>query len=134
MSGCILKVSEAASIAIHSMVVLANKDNEWLSLKDIAKNLDVSANHLSKVLQKLHKAGFINSTKGCNGGFKLSTPPDDINFLEIYETFDGKFDNSQCLLSHNECNNPCIFGDLVESVNSQVKSKFEKTYLSAFVK
>lgn len=133
MSGCILKVSEAASIAIHSMIILAKNNKELLSLKNIAEDLDVSANHLSKVLQRLHKAGFIISEKGCNGGFKLLKKPETISFLDIYELFDGKYTDAQCLLSHNECDAPCIFGDLVESINSQVKEKFAKTYLSAFI-
>ena len=133
MSGCILKVSEAASIAIHSMIILAQRTDERLSLTNIAEILKVSANHLSKVMQRLNKAGLIDSTKGCNGGFKLTKSPEEINFLEIYEIFDGKFTDNHCLLSHDECNNPCIFGNLVESVNSKVKENFEKTYLSAFI-
>ena len=64
MQGSILRISEAASIGIHSMIFLAKRKDELLSLNEIAESLDVSANHLSKVLQRLHKSELIASIKG----------------------------------------------------------------------
>lgn len=134
MSGSILKISEAASIALHAMIELAKSQDKLVSVKEIAAKLNVSANHLSKVMQRLNKAGFIESIKGFNGGFKLSVKPEKISFLEIYEIFDGKLKGSNCLLSHNDCKSNCIFGGLISSINKQVKDKFAKTKLSDFVK
>lgn len=132
MSNSILKISEAASMALHAMITLAQKKDELVSVKEISSKLNVSANHLSKVMQRLTKAGFIESVKGFNGGFKLSVKPEDITFLEIYETFDGKLKDSSCLLS-NYCGPDCIFGDLISSINKQVKEKFKNTKLSNFI-
>lgn len=131
MAGSILKISEAASMALHAMIILAQSD-KLVSVKEIATKLNISANHLSKVMQRLNKAGFIDSIKGFNGGFKLAVAPEKVTFLEIYETFDGKLKGSSCLLSNN-CSNNCIFGDLIYSVNKQVKERFEKTKLSDFI-
>lgn len=133
MAGSILKISEAASIALHAMIILAKNQDKLVSVKEISTNLDVSANHLSKIMQRLTKAGLIESIKGFNGGFRLSINPEDITFLEIYELFDGKLKSSNCLLSHNQCIDKCIFGDLISSINKQVKEKFENTKLSDFV-
>ena len=134
MSETILKISDAASIALHAMIELAQNQNKLISVKEISTKLDVSANHLSKVLQRLNKAGFIESIKGFHGGFRLSVDVQNLTFLEIYELFDGKLKNTNCLLSHNECKGNCIFGDLVASINHQVKEQFEKTKLSDFIK
>lgn len=134
MSGSILKISEAASIALHAMIELAKKQDKLISVKEIANTLDVSANHLSKVMQRLTKAGFVESIKGFNGGFKIAGKVEDITFLEIYELFDGKLKDSNCLLAHQECKSNCIFGDLISSINKQVKEAFVKTKLSDFVK
>lgn len=131
MSGSILKISEAASMALHSMIILAQSD-KLVSVKEIATKLNISANHLSKVMQRLNKAGFIESIKGYNGGFKMSVNPKNVTFLEIYETFDGKLKSSNCLLSNN-CKDNCIFGDLIYSINKQVIERFEKTKLSDFI-
>lgn len=134
MTGSIIKISEAASIGLHAMIIIAQNPKKPVCVKEISDILDASANHLSKIMQRLGKAGFIKSIKGYHGGFKLIKPVEKISFLEIYELFDGKFPNSNCLLTAHKCKGRCILGDLVTSVNRQVKEKFEKTKLSDFVK
>jgi len=129
----LLKISEAASIALHAMIELAKNQDKLVSVKEISAKFNVSANHLSKIMQRLNKAGFIESIKGFNGGFRLSLSPNEINFLQIYELFDGKIKDSNCILADNKCGKNCIFGDLVSSINNQVKEKFVKTKLSDFV-
>lgn len=133
MTNSLLKISEAATIGLHAMIMLAKNQEKLISVNVIAKMLNISANHLSKVMQRLTKAGFIESIKGYNGGFKLAINPEELSFLEIYETFDGKLKCGNCLLTNN-CEKDCIFGDLVSSVNKQVKEKFEQTKLSDFVR
>lgn len=134
MSQSILKISEAATLALHAMMVLVQNNDKLMSVKDIATRLDASANHLSKVMQRLNKAGYIDSIKGFNGGFKLSVDPDKLTFLEIYELFDGKIKHSDCILGNEACGGKCVFGDLIGKINSQVKEKFENTKLSDFLK
>lgn len=130
MSGSVIKISEAASIAFHAMLELVKNQDKLLSVKEIAARFDVSANHLSKIMQRLNKAGYIDSIKGFNGGFRLSVDPEKVTFLEIYELFDGKIQCKNCLLAHKKCDSDCIFGDLIGSVNNQVKEKFATTTLA----
>ena len=67
-----IELSEAAAIAIHATVFLSRNADEPQSLKTIAAASDVSENHLSKVLQKLAKAGIVASVKGPKGGYYLT--------------------------------------------------------------
>jgi len=130
----ILKISEAASIGLHSMIYLARRKDQLVSVKDIAQEFDISANHLSKVLQRLVKSGLLVSIKGAKGGFKLTRKPEDIKFIEIYEAIDGKFTPSSCLLGKYTCkSSKCIMSDLVVSINQQVKDYFEQTKLSDLI-
>ncbi len=131
----ILKISEAASLALHAMIVLAKNREKPVSVKFIADELEVSANHLSKVMQRLVKSELVNSIKGNGGGFKLALSPGKITFLKVYEAIDGKFRPSGCLLSKNECEpEKCIMGDLVKSVNTQVELYFKNKNLDSFLK
>lgn len=129
-----LKISEAATLGLHAIIILAQNNDKLISVKQIANHLDVSANHLSKVMQRLTKAEFIESIKGYNGGFKLIGNPEEITLLMIYELFDGKLKETSCLLTHKKCQGECILGDLVESINKQAKKKFETTKISDFIK
>jgi len=130
----ILKISEAASIALHSMIILATREDEVVSVKDIAAELEISGNHLSKVLQRLAKAELVFSIKGNKGGFILAKNPAEITFLEIYEAIDGKFKPSACLLNKPACPHKCIMGGLTDSINKQVKEFFTNTKLVDFIK
>lgn len=138
MSNNILKISEAASIALHAMIELAQNDDKntgkLISVKEISAKFGVSANHLSKVMQRLNKAGLIASIKGFNGGFKLTVKPEEVTFLEIYELFDGKLRATNCILQKHDCGDSCIFGDLISSINNQVKERFQRIKLSDFIK
>ena len=133
MANSVLKISEATSLALHAMMILTKNQKKLVSVKEISEELDVSANHLSKVMQRLNKAGYIDSIKGFNGGFKLSVEPEKTTFLEIYELFEGKLKDSTCLLNNRDCGDKCMFGDLIYSINKQVKERFEKTKLSDFI-
>lgn len=131
----ILKISEAASIALHAMIILAkSQGNELISVKFISEKLDVSANHLSKVMQRLVKSELVESIKGNKGGFKLAQKPQEIALIDIYEAIDGKFKPSGCLLGREACDSEkCILGDLVKSINKQVEDHFKTQKLSAFL-
>jgi DNA-binding IscR family transcriptional regulator len=51
----------------------------------LAKDNEVSYALTCKILQKLAKAGIVESTMGPIGGFRLSKEPDDIEFKQIVE-------------------------------------------------
>ena len=109
----IVNISEAASLALHSLTLIAQSD-KMINANDIAKRMSFSKNHLSKVLQVLVKYNYIHSVRGPKGGFILKKKAEEISLLEIYEIFDGKIPTQKCAL-HNkiECPfNTCILGNL----------------------
>lgn len=130
MSG-IIKISEAASIALHTMVYLAGNPDEVVSTKKLAERLKASTDHLAKVFQRLTKAGMVTSIRGPKGGFKLAKPPEFITLLEIYETIEGPLLASECLLCDGQkiCNH-CIFGGLITEINLKVLEYLENKKLS----
>lgn len=130
----ILKISEAAAIALHSIIHIANKDEEPSSVKEIATKFGISENHLSKVLQRLVKAGYLTSSRGPKGGFTLPQKHQNASFLEIYEIIEGKFPDKACLLfPQRPCQgDACIMKNLIHKVNNEFKEYFTKTKISDF--
>ncbi|MDI6829666.1 MAG: Rrf2 family transcriptional regulator [Armatimonadota bacterium] len=117
-----LRISDAAALAFHTMVLLAQSQAKLTSVHDIANTLDASENHLAKVCQRLAKAGLIESVRGPRGGFRLAKPPTDIALIDIYEAIEGPFKPLDCFLRKPICQkDKCIFGDLIHTVNAQVK-------------
>lgn len=129
----VLKISEAASIALHAMTYVALHNDKPVSNKDIANNFGISINHLSKVLQRLVKANLLKSTKGPSGGFEMTKKCKDITFLDIYEAIDGEVGTSSCLFGKNLCPcKTCIMGDFLNKTNKRVREFFGNKKLSDF--
>jgi len=125
------KVTDATSLGMHAMVFLAANPDSTFTTGEIASVLHASKAHLSKVLQRLARAGLVKSVSGPGGGYTPGIPPGGISLLMIYETIDGPFAPDDCLLSVRICGGKkCIFGGLLKDFNKQVRDYFKRTKLS----
>jgi len=127
-----LRVSEATSLGLHAMALLAKNDRQALSCNEMACTLSVSEAHLSKVLQRLGKQGFVSSTRGPKGGFRLARPAGDVTLLDVYEAIDGPVRFADCLFDAPVCEDhtKCIMGDLLASVDKEVLRYLRDTRLT----
>ena len=126
----LLKISEAASLALHTMGLLASRPGDRVSTRELAARLKVSEAHLAKVMQRLGRAGLVRSQRGPKGGFSLQRNPDEITLLEVYEATEGTLRKQRCLLGNPICNGNCILGGLLENVGDEVREYFSTTRLS----
>ncbi|MCE5269919.1 Rrf2 family transcriptional regulator [bacterium] len=125
-----LRLSEAASLALHTMVFLSGHPEGQASAREIARDLNVSEAHLAKVLQRLARYGLVNSVRGPKGGFSIAPGRDNATLLDIYEAIEGPIPDRKCLRSTSICTGKhCIFGNLLEDVNKQVKDYMAETSL-----
>jgi Rrf2 family protein len=130
----VLKISEAASMALHTMVVLAENPSRLVSTREIASTLQVSEAHLSKVLQRLARAGLVKSIRGPKGGFRLGKPSDQITLVDVYEVIEGPLKSNNCLFAKPICRSePCILGGLLEGVSHQIRDYLTETKLSRLI-
>lgn len=128
---CMLRISEAGSLALHTMGFLAANTDRTFSTKQIASSLDVSGAHLSKVLQRLAKAGLVSSARGPAGGFTMRDADKKNTLLQVYEAIEGPLKTDVCLFDKPVCNGPdCIFGDLLTSVNERTREYLSETTLA----
>ncbi|MCX6641367.1 MAG: Rrf2 family transcriptional regulator [bacterium] len=126
-----LKISEAASLALHTASLLAIKPKEKMTTGQIAYRFNVSEAHLSKVLQRLAKHNLVKSNRGPSGGFMLNQPATQITLLAIYEAIEGPFKWEKCLLGRDTCPvGHCLLGDMLEIVNERFFDYMSKTSLA----
>lgn len=130
----LLRISDAASLGLHTMAYLANEPGRRVSTHEVAQALGVSENHLAKVRDRLVKAGLIEAVRGPGGGFRPTRPAGDITLLEVYEAVEGRLRPGACLLGKPLCSRgQCILGDLIGSVNKQVMDYLSGTTLDKLV-
>jgi Rrf2 family transcriptional regulator, cysteine metabolism repressor len=125
-----LILSTKGRYGLKMMFELAKKyGNGTMSLKDIAKNQELSETYLEQLISHLKKAGMVNSIRGAQGGYELSRVPAEITVGEIIRTLEGPLAPSDCVVdSEPECvkagycvTRP-IWEKIMDSINSVIDS------------
>ena len=72
-----MKISTKGRYALRVMIDLAtHNDENYISLKDIANRQEVSLKYLEQIVALLNKAGYLETARGNNGGYKLAKSPE----------------------------------------------------------
>jgi len=122
----IIKISEAAVIALHAVDFLAKSDGQPCSARSMTTGLGVSYNHLVKVLQRLTRAGLLLPGRGPKGGFLLSKKARAGKLRDVFEAIDGKISLSNCLMKARLCKkNCCLLGNLISDTNLKFRAAMD---------
>jgi Rrf2 family protein len=129
----VFSLSEAASIALHSMVLIARAENGINAVK-ISEFTGFSKNHIAKVLQRLVKSDMLKSVRGPAGGFSMKKDPSTINMLDIYQAIEGPLEETDCPLAYNICNyDKCIMGNVVNKMTSEFRHFLQEQTLTKYL-
>jgi Rrf2 family transcriptional regulator, nitric oxide-sensitive transcriptional repressor len=127
----VIKISEACSLALHAMVMMAANPAKKFSTHEMAQKLKASEAHLSKVMQRLVKTKLVTSGRGPKGGFELASDPDKITLMDIFEAIEGPLSESHCLVGQPVCGRMnCIMGDILNNVNNELRKYLSETSLA----
>jgi len=131
--GNIVNLSEAATIALHSIVMIARSDSP-LNVPALVENTSSSKHHVSKVLQRLVKVGFITSNRGPYGGFVLNIDPEEVTLLDIYEAIEGKINIPHCPAYHDVCPfGNCIIDNVTQNMTKVFHDYLNSKTLSTYI-
>lgn len=106
-----------------------------MTIPEISSAENISQAHAGKLLRILRIGGFIESTRGSSGGYKLTAPPESINIGDVLNVLGGKlFEKSFCSdFTGNEtiCTHTidCSIRSLWRAVQTAVDSILAKTTL-----
>jgi Rrf2 family protein len=131
----VLNITEAVTIALHSMIIIANRPEKQVNVNVISNAINSSKFHVAKIMQKLVKEGFLGSHRGPSGGFYLRVKPDKLTLLQIYETIEGKIATTRCPIDHDTCPfSECVFEDLTVKMTNDFISFLESRTLADYQK
>lgn len=111
--GTLLRLTLHTDYALRCLTYLGLHYGKTCTIREIAQRYDISENHLMKVVHKLGRRGFVETTRGRKGGLRLALSPDDIGVgavvrateedLALAECFDPRRDSCRisevCALS-----------------------------------
>lgn len=129
----VLKFSEAASIAIHGLILMAGAGGRPVTSREISDSYGVSENHTRKVMQRLSRSGLISSVRGPGGGHTINRDRGRITLLDAYEAIDGPLGTETCLFQRNRCSaEHCLLGGMLSEVDRVVRRHLGETTLEDF--
>ena len=98
-----MKISTKGRYALRVMIDLAvNNNGKYVSLKDIANRQEISLKYLEQIVSMLNKAGYLESTRGNNGGYKLAKLPEEYKIGDILRKTEGELAPIACV-NGEEC-------------------------------
>jgi Rrf2 family protein len=85
-----MKLSRTASYAVQATLQLAqNRQSQPVPCSRIAAQGEMPERFLLQILRSLVTSGVLRSTRGVEGGYALTRPPEEISLLEIIEAIEG---------------------------------------------
>ena len=100
-----MKISTKGRYALRIMVDLAQQhSNEFIPLRDVSERQDISEKYAEMIVGLLSKTGFVFSSRGKGGGYKLARPPETITVAAILKAVEGSLAPVACLdIPNNVC-------------------------------
>ena len=95
--------STKAEYGVRVMVHLANRDGDRpISLGSIADAEGLPLAYLEHLVQRLRKAGLVESRRGAHGGYSLARPAADITMAEVVAALEGDIAPIECITADSD--------------------------------
>lgn len=93
-----MKISTKGRYATRVMLDLAlNNTGECIKVKDIAMRQGISEKYLEQIIGVLNKAGYVQSVRGAQGGYRLTKEPKEYTVGMILRLTEGSMAPVACL-------------------------------------
>jgi FeS assembly SUF system regulator len=97
-----LRVSKLTDYATVVMTCLAAGDGV-MSAQALAERARLELPTVSKLLKQLAQAGLVASTRGINGGYRLTRAPERITIADIVTAMEGPIGMTECSVHAGAC-------------------------------
>jgi Rrf2 family protein len=103
-----MRFTKTAEYAIRILLFLSAEAKQY-SAREIHERLKIPYKYLTRVMQQLEKAGFLEVRQGKTGGYRCSGSSDQVTLSRIIDAVEGLEDYSRCVLGFESCSDetPC---------------------------
>ena len=120
------------------MVSFAQRDSEeYIPLKEIAVEEEISQKYLESIMTVLSKAGFVDAVHGKGGGYRLNRKPEEYTIGSILKLTEGSLAAVSCTAqgasacSRTEC---CQAKPMWDKLDKMIDDFFEGITLADLLK
>ena len=91
-----MRLSDYSDYTLRVLMCCANQGERLLTISEIAQSLQVSKNHLMKVVNDLARQGLLKTTRGRGGGIRLLPAPEAIRIGDVVRNSETDFRMVEC--------------------------------------
>lgn len=110
-----MRLTAFTDYALRTLMRLAGEPDRTFTTNEVAREFDISRNHLTKVVRELAEGGFISTQRGAGGGFRLARPAEKITLGEVVRRLEARHAIVECFRADG--------GGCVLTPRCQLKSK-----------
>ncbi len=129
--------SKTCEYAIKALIFIAQKTNNErkVGIRDVAEGIDSPEHFIAKILQTLSKRGFVNSSKGPNGGFYMDENTLEVTLADVVKEIDGDKILYGCGIGLKQCSetHPCPIHNDFKVIREQIVEMLEKSKIRMFI-
>lgn len=92
-----LEMTKKSDLALKAMRCIGDADGDTIAGKALGDRLGITTYYLPQVISPLVKAGWISSTPGPRGGYRLVVSLNDVSVLEVIEAIEGSIEEHGCV-------------------------------------
>lgn len=121
-----MRLTALTDYALRLLMHVAQHPDRLCTIAEVAQTYGLSQPHLMKITHLLSQRGWLETTRGKNGGMRLAMPPDQINLGAVVRDTEHDFllvecfaENNSCTLS-GQCGLTAIFSGALQSFLSYI--------------
>ena len=120
-----MKLTTKGRYAVLALTELAlAKENYLVKITEIAVRQNISSTYLEQILLLLKNSDLIIGVRGPNGGYKLSTSPENIMISDIVNIVEGRMEAKGCVSKSGSCtgvSGRCLTHDLWDELSRHIE-------------
>jgi Rrf2 family protein len=126
-------ITRDTDYAIRALSCIAGSPEKRASASRLGEELAIPRPFLRKILQKLNRAGVLDSVRGKGGGFTLSVPADELSVFDVMEIFQGEFVMNEHIFKGRVCPRMriCRLKKELDGIEKTVAEKLRNIKLSS---
>jgi len=128
-----LLLSKSSTYGLRAALYIESSGNgDYLPVRKIAEDLNISFHFLAKILQTLTQSGVLKAFRGPNGGVTLARQASDIEICDIVNVLEGPKHFDRCVMGLPNCgeDKPCPMHERWLHTQAEIRQLFEGTTLA----
>jgi FeS assembly SUF system regulator len=132
----VLRISRLTDYGTVLLAHLAANQARVCSAADVACATGIALPTVSKLLKSLARARLVISTRGANGGYRLSRPPHEISAADVIDALEGPVSITECSATDGDCEHEgvCSVGNAWQRINVAIRRALQDVTLNDLVR